>query len=388
LFYRYSNDNENWGPWTFWDVDELAPYEWIFTPPNSYGYYEFYTVATDVALNVENAPDEADVAVCVVIPAEVDICPKSLNLRSRGRWITAFIELPLGYDVREIDVGTAAVEGGELMEAAVPAEPRPTAICDHDNDGIPDLMVKFDRSDVQELVEVGENVELAVIGRWRGIWFRGSDNIRAIDFGEEQDQGNEVQPEVQPGHSGKSLGQGQGNRVGPQGAQGQGAPQTLPRQCSQHSEEGQGGQGNHGQWSPEMPPGQNDQSPGRGNQQSSSDETQAGSGANDQGDTQSQNPSTTPLGQGDQSSNPGEQEVNSSITPTSGGVGNQSSGRGQEPPSTPPGKSSQPPTQGGQRNQGGQRGSQSQGRDQGDSGGNQGNGRDNTGGNQEDGKKK
>jgi len=76
------------------------------------------------------------------ITATVDIAPKSLNLKGKGRWITAHIELPEGYNVSDIDVSTI------MLNDTIPAEPRPVAIGDYDNDSVPDLMVKFDRSAV------------------------------------------------------------------------------------------------------------------------------------------------------------------------------------------------------------------------------------------------
>jgi parallel beta-helix repeat protein len=112
-----------------------------------------------------------------VIPATVDIDPDTLNLRSGGKWITCYIELPEGYDVADIDVSTV------LLEDEVRAEARPTKVGDYDDDGIPDLMVKFNRSDVQELVEAGDEVELVVSGRCGEVPFRGSNTIRVIDRG-------------------------------------------------------------------------------------------------------------------------------------------------------------------------------------------------------------
>jgi len=76
------------------------------------------------------------------ITATVDIAPKSLNLKGKGRWITAHIKLPEGYNVSDIDVSTI------MLNDTIPAEPRPVAIGDYDNDSVPDLMVKFDRSAV------------------------------------------------------------------------------------------------------------------------------------------------------------------------------------------------------------------------------------------------
>ena len=84
----------------------------------------------------------------LIIQVTVDINPNTLNLNSKGKWITAYIELPEGYNVVDIDVDTV------LLNGTVPAEAKPTEIGDYDGDGITDLMVKFDRQDViDELID-------------------------------------------------------------------------------------------------------------------------------------------------------------------------------------------------------------------------------------------
>jgi hypothetical protein len=113
-----------------------------------------------------------------VIPATVDFNPDTLSLRSKGKWVTAYIELPEGYDVSNIDVGTV------MLNDLVSAEPHPTEIGDYDDDGIADLMVKFDMAAVQEILEVGDEVEIIVAGELTdGTPFEGSDTIRVIDKG-------------------------------------------------------------------------------------------------------------------------------------------------------------------------------------------------------------
>ncbi|MEW6222197.1 MAG: hypothetical protein AB1476_02590 [Candidatus Hadarchaeota archaeon] len=171
------------------------------------------------------------------------------------RWITVYIELPADFGVENIMVGTVALEGEALMEGALSAELQPAEVRDHDNDGIPDLMVKFDRAAVQELVEVGESVELTVIGRWGEAPFRGSGNIRVIDPGQDSDkaQSHSNRPATPPGQSGGNAGQGP-----PSTPPGQGG--TPPGQSSDQSQGNGGEQGNQGQGS-----GQNGQSGGQGN---------------------------------------------------------------------------------------------------------------------------
>lgn len=80
------------------------------------------------------------------VPAIVDINPNTLNLWSNGKWITAYVELPEGYNVSDIDVSTLLLNGTVSMETF------PTCIGDHDGDGVPDLMVKFSRNDVQNYI--------------------------------------------------------------------------------------------------------------------------------------------------------------------------------------------------------------------------------------------
>jgi hypothetical protein len=122
-----------------------------------------------------NGGDYHPLVPIVIIPAKVDVDPDTLNLKSKGKWVTTYIELPEGYDVSNIDVNTV------LLNDQVHAKDHPTEIGDNDNDGIADLMVKFDRSAVQEILEVGEEVEVTVTGDLTdGPPFEGSDLIRVI----------------------------------------------------------------------------------------------------------------------------------------------------------------------------------------------------------------
>lgn len=110
-----------------------------------------------------------------VAVATVDIDPDTLNLNCP--WITAYIELPQGYEVSNVDVSTVMLNG------AVQAESRPTEVEDYDDDGIADLMVKFDTTEVQEILELGAEVTITVTGEVAGTPFEGSDTIRVISEG-------------------------------------------------------------------------------------------------------------------------------------------------------------------------------------------------------------
>ena len=105
----------------------------------------------------------------------IDIDPDTLNLKSKGNWITCYIELPEGYNVEDIDISTI------LLNDVVHAEDHPTEISDHDNNGISDLMVKFDRQAVQDILKIGDNVAITVTGELiDGTRFEGTDYIRVI----------------------------------------------------------------------------------------------------------------------------------------------------------------------------------------------------------------
>ena len=117
------------------------------------------------------------------IPATVDIDPDTLNLKSGGEWITAYIELPEGYNVSDIDVSSVMLNGTISLDLDAPTE-----IGDYDNDTIPDLMVKFDRADVISCIYdvLGEtgwrftHVTLEVAGEVAGKIFGGNDTIKVI----------------------------------------------------------------------------------------------------------------------------------------------------------------------------------------------------------------
>lgn len=108
------------------------------------------------------------------VTATVDLQPNTLKLSSRGRWVTCYVELPADYSVTEIAVSSLALNG------MLPAEPHPTAVGDYDGDGVEDLMVKFDRAGLCELLEPGiQEVELT--GQLAdGTVLVGSNQVRAL----------------------------------------------------------------------------------------------------------------------------------------------------------------------------------------------------------------
>jgi predicted GH43/DUF377 family glycosyl hydrolase len=121
------------------------------------------------------------------MPVEVDFNPNSLSLRSMGEWITGYIELPEGYDVADINVSSLMLNDTVLVDPDAP-----TLIGDYDEDGVPDLMVKFDRSEVAAYILANVNVTKIYEERFMTItltvtgylnddtMFQGSNTIKVI----------------------------------------------------------------------------------------------------------------------------------------------------------------------------------------------------------------
>jgi parallel beta-helix repeat protein len=126
-----------------------------------------------VSLIVSDDHCGSDIDTCVVTVLQealsviIDIDPDTLNLKSKGRWITCYIEIP-SHDVKDIDIDSI------LLEDTIPAE-----WGDIQNDT---LMVKFDRSEVEDMLLPG-TYNLKVSGELKtGTPFEGySDEIKVIE---------------------------------------------------------------------------------------------------------------------------------------------------------------------------------------------------------------
>ncbi len=108
------------------------------------------------------------------IEAYVEIEPHTLNLQSKGKWLNCHIWLPEDCNVADIEPNSVILEG----------EPNDIyAEWIWYNEEQNTVMAKFNRSEVQEILSVGE-VELTVTGQLTdGTVFEGTDTIRVIDKG-------------------------------------------------------------------------------------------------------------------------------------------------------------------------------------------------------------
>ncbi|MEO0136839.1 MAG: T9SS type A sorting domain-containing protein [candidate division WOR-3 bacterium] len=83
----------------------------------------------------------------------LDLKPEVLNLKSQGKWITGYIEILPPYNANDIDHTTVELCFGDQ---SVESE-GPWSVGDYDNDGIPDLMVKFSREAIKGML-LAENI--------------------------------------------------------------------------------------------------------------------------------------------------------------------------------------------------------------------------------------
>jgi hypothetical protein len=121
-----------------------------------------------------------------LLDVDMNIEPDTLNLASRGKWITGYIELPEGYDVDSIDTSSILLNNTVMIDADAP-----TAIGDVDRDGTLDMMVKFDRSQVTvyilnnvDIEDKSTAVTFSITGRLNdGTAFQGIATIKALYCG-------------------------------------------------------------------------------------------------------------------------------------------------------------------------------------------------------------
>jgi hypothetical protein len=107
------------------------------------------------------------------IEAFIDIGIDVINLKSKGKKFPVYIELPDEYEVTDIHVESI------LLNNLISAELHPIEIGDYDFDGVDDLMVMFNRTDIQDLLEPGESVEIHISGKLSdSTLFEGIDTIR------------------------------------------------------------------------------------------------------------------------------------------------------------------------------------------------------------------
>ena len=103
-----------------------------------------------------------------LVPAEARIVPRTINLASKGKWITCYIWLPDEYDVADIEPNSVLLE----------AEIKPEQFSVDEQQQV--ATARFSREDVLPILEVGD-INLKITGRLTdGTVFEATDTIRVL----------------------------------------------------------------------------------------------------------------------------------------------------------------------------------------------------------------
>jgi len=116
------------------------------------------------------------------IEATIDVDPDTVNLKSKGKYITCYIELPEGFTAEDIVIETVKLS---VNENEIEAELFPTGLNDYNDNNITDLMVKFNRENFYSVVDIPV-AEIMVSGDLiTGESFQGTDTVLVIEKGNE-----------------------------------------------------------------------------------------------------------------------------------------------------------------------------------------------------------
>jgi len=168
------------------DFNPISPELWVASRNNIYkitpaGNSQWidggYTEIRDIRFNNQGelfVTDYSDQLLYKILPVppviscQVTIQPERLNLKSKGRWVTAYITLPEGHNVNDIDVDTLKLL---VNKTELPA------VWGNVQDNL--YMAKFDRSQLISLLTgtIG-TVGLTVTGKVADRRFTGTDEIK------------------------------------------------------------------------------------------------------------------------------------------------------------------------------------------------------------------
>jgi hypothetical protein len=101
------------------------------------------------------------------IPVDFVLDPRTLNLDSKGKWVTAYLTFPEDHGPGDVDIDSILLQEELKVEK-------------HDIDG-DTLILKFSRKDLQKLLQPGDEVVIEITGEFNdGLAFYGTTTIRVI----------------------------------------------------------------------------------------------------------------------------------------------------------------------------------------------------------------
>jgi hypothetical protein len=114
--------------------------------------------------------------VASVDAAATQVDPNTLNLESNGQWVVGRVELPPPHDPGDIVASTVRWNG--VVPLAEGTEPE---IGDFNENGVPDLALRFDRAAVEAILPEGDPVRVTLTGEiHETAVFTANDEIRVI----------------------------------------------------------------------------------------------------------------------------------------------------------------------------------------------------------------
>lgn len=164
-------------PWRNEDEEDHAL---VFINPNATGYI----IAWEDKQNLGDHDFQDLILEVLPLAVNVDVCyrPRTLNLKSRGRWITAIVKLPKEYEAENVNISSITLNG------TVPADSKHYATFDCEELHL--LILKFNRTAVIELIKSSlEDIDykkraevwLTITGNFSdGLPFQGTNRIRVI----------------------------------------------------------------------------------------------------------------------------------------------------------------------------------------------------------------
>lgn len=128
-----------------WDFDD-GFYSYGSLSP-THIFYESKTYSVTLTVEDDDGGIGTDSVEVIVHPIELslNIDPPMLNKKSKGCWITGYIEFLDGHRLEDIDTSTITLNG-------IKAEEFPISIGDYDENGIPDLMFKINRFSIMQTI--------------------------------------------------------------------------------------------------------------------------------------------------------------------------------------------------------------------------------------------
>ncbi len=121
LWYRYSQNNNSWGGWTYFGKDSTDPWSFNFNTPEGTGYYQFYSMANDTLGNRERLPASWDTVYAYDPDAPVISTPAMYNGNYQNNHFNGVISIRSDVSDAGIGLNTSSclrsVNGGGYSNA-------------------------------------------------------------------------------------------------------------------------------------------------------------------------------------------------------------------------------------------------------------------------------